>query len=330
MKELAITRYTPDMMSRWNDFVANSRNGTFLFNRSFMDYHSDRFDDYSLVAHKGGRIVAVLPAEREGDVLSSHRGLTYGGWVLPRKHVDCIDVMSLWSLWLDYCRDNGITTIDYKPMPHIYASMPSDEDEYALWRCGAQLVEVNVSATIALSDNSGENEMRRRHLRSAAGGNLVVKQLTNDEDFARYYDVLSACLADRHDAKPVHSSDELLLLAHRFAAKSDDKVGDISLWAAQGVDGSIDAGVIIFNTPRVVHCQYIATSPRGRDNHALTLLIHTLIAKATDGTFGEGKRFFDFGTSNEGHGTVLNAGLYRQKASFGASAAVYRRWQITL
>ena len=40
-----------------------SKNGTFLFLRAYMDYHSDRFHDHSLMFHnEKGKLIAVLPA----------------------------------------------------------------------------------------------------------------------------------------------------------------------------------------------------------------------------------------------------------------------------
>lgn len=39
-------------------------------------------------------------------------------------------------------------------------------------------------------------------------------------------------------------------------------------------------------------------------------------------------RYFDFGTSNESHGLLLNEGLYRQKSSLGGSGVAYTRYVI--
>ena len=57
-----IERYTPAKKDEWDQFVRQSKNGTFLFLRDYMDYHSDRFADFSLVARDGEKIIAVLPA----------------------------------------------------------------------------------------------------------------------------------------------------------------------------------------------------------------------------------------------------------------------------
>src|SRR5574344_2055536 len=74
---IIIQRYSAEHFDEWNSFVAASKNGTFLFDRRYMGYHSDRFADYSLMFYdEKHRLVAVLPANAEGDVLHSHHGLT--------------------------------------------------------------------------------------------------------------------------------------------------------------------------------------------------------------------------------------------------------------
>ena len=87
-----VRRYTPDKASEWNRFVAQSKNGTFLFDRRFMDYHADRFEDCSLMVYRQGALYALLPANIKNDVLFSHGGLTYGGLIMSR-HISTLQVM---------------------------------------------------------------------------------------------------------------------------------------------------------------------------------------------------------------------------------------------
>ena len=65
--QLSVVRYTSDQKIVWDSFVAASRNGTFLFMRDYMDYHADRFTDYSLMFYKGGRLLALLPGNMEAQ-----------------------------------------------------------------------------------------------------------------------------------------------------------------------------------------------------------------------------------------------------------------------
>src|ERR1041385_3717629 len=75
--------YRPEERARWDQFVSSSKNGTFLFRRDYLEYHADRFTDASLlVEDEPGQLVALLPANRAGDTLASHGGLTYGGFVV--------------------------------------------------------------------------------------------------------------------------------------------------------------------------------------------------------------------------------------------------------
>ena len=69
-----IKRYTPDLATEWNQFVATSKNGTFLFDRNYMDYHADRFTDFSLMIYRRGKLYALLPGNVDGDTFYSHQG----------------------------------------------------------------------------------------------------------------------------------------------------------------------------------------------------------------------------------------------------------------
>ena len=76
-----VKTYKSSDKNTWNNFVLESNQDTFLFQRDFMDYHSDRFIDYSLMVYKNDKVIALLPANRVDDTLYSHQGLTYGGLI---------------------------------------------------------------------------------------------------------------------------------------------------------------------------------------------------------------------------------------------------------
>lgn len=125
-----IRRYTPEHVDEWNQFVAESKNGVFLFDRRYMDYHSDRFCDHSLMFYLDGRLLAVLPAHQSGDTLCSHNGLTYGGLVMsPRLTV--VQTMHLFREMNDYLHSQGIRHVSYKAIPWIYHRLSAEEDLYA-------------------------------------------------------------------------------------------------------------------------------------------------------------------------------------------------------
>ena len=86
LQQLRVQRYQPADKARWDAFVGDAKNSTFLFRRDYMDYHQERFVDHSLMILEGAEIVALLPAniDRHG-VLVSHQGLTYGGLVIAKS-----------------------------------------------------------------------------------------------------------------------------------------------------------------------------------------------------------------------------------------------------
>lgn len=318
MNDFTIKEYTSADAGMWNDFTASARNATFLFNRGYMDYHADRFTDRSLIAMRRGKPVALLPAEVTTDgVLHSHRGLTYGGWILPRKHFDATDMLRLFDEMISWCRARGIGAIDYKPLPSIYAAAPSDEDLYALWRHGAVCTESNISATIDITANPGSDSIQRSKANRCRRMGVEVIELTDDEAIGRFHGMLCACLSERHDAAPVHSLDELLLLHRRFP--------EWIRFFATMLDGAMHAAICIYDTTTVRHSQYTATTPEGRKNNLLTPLTMHLIS-----TMQPGQRYMDFGISNEHGGRVLNEGLYAYKASYGATGTIHTRYRLDI
>ncbi len=328
--QIRIEAYTPGQCEAWNRFVAEARNGTFLFDRGYMDYHADRFRDCSWMAYRNGKLVALLPANIKDDgTLQSHGGLTYGGWILRDGHLDGADLLDIFEEAVKVWRSAGISQLDYKPLPYIYADRPSQEDLYALQRLGAEMTGCGLSEAVAPSQLH-LNTLQRRHLRKA--GNVKI---TETDSAAPVMDLVSACLAERHNAAPVHTAAEMQMLKDRFPdnirfftvtlpGNDNPLEGNDNLDDSADMKVTPDAAVCIYDTGRVAHCQYIATSSAGRELNLLTPLFYHLISEVFSA-----REWFDFGTSNESDGS-LNRGLLRQKASYGASAVIYPRFSLKL
>ena len=307
------------MKKEWNEFVERSRNSTFLFARDYMDYHGDRFADFSLMAFRNGKLSALLPANISDATLYSHQGLTYGGWLWPEKGLDTTDIFLLWCTWLQYCEKEKIEEIVYKPLPYIYAKMPSEEDRYMLFLCRATLEAVDVSSAINFACNPGFNKMQRRHFKNRSPqSNYILITADNTPGIEVYHHILSECLESRHSAAPVHTVAELQLLMRRFRER-------IKIWMTLEGDNPT-GGVCVYDTGVCAHCQYIATTEEGRAKNCLTPLVNELIYH-----YGRsGVRYLDFGISNEKGGRYLNPGLNRQKTSYGASGVAYTHYRINV
>lgn len=309
-----IRRYSPSDISAWDRFVDNSRQGTFLHKRGYMGYHSDRFEDFSLIVTKNDKIIALLPANRVGSTLYSHQGLTYGGWLTPRSHFDGGDMLELFGQWIDYLRASGFEKIVYKPVPHIYHTIPAEEDIYALYRFGAVVESVQLSSAIYLAENPGFNSQQARNLKRARKLGYRVWESDNCEELIA---MVNGCLLERHNARAVHSVAELGLLRKRFP-------NQIRLFFC-GQYERADAAVCVYDTGIVAHSQYIATTAEGRSNGALAYLFDYLI----NSEFAA-RRYFDFGTSNERGGLILNAGLNHQKTGLGGRGVAYPVYTIEI
>ena len=318
--------------------VRDSKNGTFLFERGYMDYHSDRFEDHSLMYYDSkGRLMALLPAcqTRQPDgrcVLHSHQGLTYGGLVLGRK-VHAVDVMQMFDLTCQYLSGLGFSEWRYKPVPTIYHRYPCQEDLYALFRHNAQLEVCNLSCTLPLSDDPADRitaDASRRHRRQQAemaGLRLLTggKDLPADEVLRRFWPIMEQNMMSRYGAQPVHTLDEMLLLQQRFPQQIR-----CYLVTAPMADGRTQdvAGEVLFVTAGVAHAQYGHASELGRSLGALDFLYLTLIDRFID--HEPQVRYFDFGTSNEQAGRVLNESLIAQKEGFGGRGVAYQTFRIEI
>lgn len=314
---MRVRAYREADAASWDAFCASAPMATFLHRRSFLSYHGDRFADLSLVIEdEAGRWLGVFPAARgAAESVVSHPGATYGGLVHGGTLRGEAMLDALTAVCAHYAAA-GYTRLRYKAVPRIYHRRPSDDDLYALFRLGAERVRCDLSCAIDLADRGAVSERRRRAQRKAAKAGLVVTR--DDPDLAAYWQVLADNLASRHDAKPVHRLDEIELLKARF--------GEAIQLVSARQDGSLIAGTLLFNTPSTAHAQYIASLDSGREIGGLDAVFEEAIAWAA----ASGRRYFDFGISNEAEGRVLNSGLYEFKAQFGASGVIHEFFDLDL
>ena len=311
---MIVERYRDSDAAAWDAFVRASRNGTFLFERGYMDYHRDRFSDYSLlVRDPEGELVAVLPAHAAGDAAGSHNGLSYGGLVVGLRTKVPLLLRAFEAVLLTL-REAGFATLDYKTVPHIYHRQPAEDDRYALFLLGARVTRRDLLSVVNREDRLPYQHRRERGIKKAKAAGVGVQA---EVDFAEFWDLLAATLAERFDAAPVHTRAEIQLLGDRFPA-------NVRLHTARR-DGDLLAGVVTYESDRATHAQYIAASPAGRDVCALDLLFdHLLHDPAANQTY------FDFGGSHEDGGRAINAGLIDQKEGFGARSVAHDHYRIDL
>ena len=309
---MTIKKYTDSDREVWNNFITNSKNGIFMFNRNFMEYHKDRFTDNSLLFYDDDKLLAVMPASIKDGILASHGGLTYGGFItnndMKQHHMnDCFTALK------EYAAANGIKEIVYKHIPHVYHKQPAEEDVFSLYYNHAQILKVEASTVIDLKQPLKMPKGRKAQVGRARREGVIIKE---SDDFETFISLENQVL-ERHETKAVHTPEELHLLQSYFP-------DNIKLIAAFYQDKMI-AGTVLFIYENVIHTQYMATTELAREIGALDLTIATVIEN-----YKESKKWLDFGISTEDAGHYLNEGLISQKEGFGGRTNIYQTWKMII
>lgn len=307
-----IETYSPAHQNVWDQFVRQAKNATFLFERNFMEYHADRFEDASLLVFKEKKLVALLPANRIGDQVISHQGLSYGGLVLSAK-TKLTDTVVVFKEILRYLNQDGVSKLQLKLLPKIYHVQPADEIDYLLFLTEATRTRVDVSVSIANSAKQKIQGNRMEGVKKAERQGLRVEKTTNFSSF--WNEILIPNLAERHGAKPVHTVEEIELLTARFPKH----IAQFNVLHHE----KIVAGATMFVTKNVAHVQYISANADKQQLGSLDFLFEQLITK----TYAD-KKYFDFGVSNENQGKNINEGLHYWKECFGGRSTVQEFYEI--
>jgi hypothetical protein len=310
---IRVEKYDPARHAQWDDFVARSKNGVFLFERSYMDYHADRFTDHSLLFFEEDKLLAVMPANVAGAAVASHGGLTFGGIITDGRMKTAV-MLEVFTALKEYLRKAGAVELIYKAVPHIYHQMPAEEDLYALSVNGAQLFRRDVSSTISMKNRVAYSKGRKWAIQQARKHGLEVN---GSDDYAAFMKIEEEVLRSKYQVSPVHSAAEITLLAGRFPER-------IKLFAASR-KGEMLAGVLVYEHPHVAHAQYISANDEGKRTGALDLILSYMIED-----YYKDKAYFDFGISTEDGGRYLNPGLIQNKESFGGRAVVHDFYRLSV
>ncbi len=311
-ESIKLIKYTQAHHKPWDDMVSNSKNGNFLHQRDYMDYHAHRFDEQSVLILKQDKPIAIFPCNQVADQVISHSGLTYGGLIYGKK-LHAVDVLEIFHQLAIYYRQMGVTKILYKAVPHVFHNYPAEDDLYALMRLGASLYRRDLSAVIRLDQRINFSELRKRAIRKSTKQGIEVRE---GEFFNEFHQLLRQVVS-KFGSEPVHSKEELELLKARFP-------NNIRLFGAFNREKLL-AGTVIYDFGHIVHTQYLASSDEGRETGALDFLLAQLI----ENTFTS-RQYFSFGISTEQDGKYLNEGLIFQKEGFGARGVVndFYEWEL--
>ncbi|WP_372472446.1 GNAT family N-acetyltransferase [Capnocytophaga sp. ARDL2] len=312
MSSIKIVKYSLKDYHLWNNFVAQAKNATFLFHRDYMEYHKDRFEDFSLMIFEKEELIALLPAHISGDKIFSHNGLTYGGLICQSK-LRTTDFVEIFYHLMKFLHENAISQWFWKEIPNFYTTNGNDELKYLTFVTEAKLYRRDLCSVIDLKQKIPTTHGLNWKVNKAKKAGAIIEKSTNFSFF--WNEILSVELLEKYGVKPVHSLEEIQFLHDKFPE-------NIHLYTVK-LNDEIVAGTVLYIDKKTVHCQYISVKKEYRNLRILDFLFHHLIFEKFSNF-----DYFDFGISNEENGKKLNKGLMEFKENFGARSVSQDFYQL--
>ncbi|MCD6098624.1 GNAT family N-acetyltransferase [bacterium] len=305
---MKVELYTQDRYDDWENFVLQANNGTIFHLRRFLSYHPPgRFDELGLIFRQRGKIIGLLPAVIEGDTVVSHRGASYGGFVVANG-VGIYNSYRMVDSALEFLLKEGFSRLVLTQTPQIYYLFPHNHIDFVLAKRGFVFLKRELTAVLKLERNIDDNFARfkpeaRTAVRKAEREGAQVRL---SSDWKQFYRILEKNLGMRHQVKPTHTLDELLCLYQLFPEKV--------LLFGNYYRNELIAGVVVFvANPRVILAFYISHNEDFQHLRPVNLLFYRIIGWGIE----HGFQYLDFGTYTLNMDP--NFGLARFKEGFGAT-----------
>ena len=243
---VSIETYKDNYKADWNNFVDSSKNSTFLFNRDFMDYHSDRFEDFSLMVYEKSELIALLPLNIIENKVYSHQGLSYGGLIV-KNNIKFQKFLELFIQILKYLNKKSVDKLFIKQIPSIYNSNFNGELDYLSFMTGCNIYRRDIISVIDMQSSFKISKDRIQGYKRGLKNNLEIREVDCFDEFWNY--ILIPTLSKRHSVNPVHNLDEINQLGSNF----NNNIKQFNVYHKN----QIAAGATIFQTKNVAHVQYI-------------------------------------------------------------------------
>jgi len=326
-------RYSVEMQNEWDSFVKESANGGLFQEQRFLSYHpKERFNDCSLMFYdKKKNLQAVFPAaiisKDNHRILKSHPGSSYGGLIVKSKF-GIERSLALVDDLLEFAKSENIDRIEFRQSESIFYSDLCDEIEYALWKNGFERSAIELSTCIELANFFGEDDdeiirssklnfarMRRRNIIDAIEFGLDFKELSTEENWNEYYQILCKNL-EKHKATPTHQLSEMLKLKDLYPER-------IKLYGAN-LGEEIVSGAFVFEVlPKRFHLFYASMDYAKSEYKPLAFIIFKLLRHLAN----EGGEILNYGISTEDGGKYANISLFQFKESFSGKGINRYYWQ---
>ncbi|WP_282038081.1 hypothetical protein [Saccharicrinis aurantiacus] len=308
---IEVVRYTSDKKEEWDDFVGKSDIPVFMFYRDYMEYHKDRFVDYSLLVYENTKLKAILPAHVNKDQLVSHGGLTFGG-IIKNSKVTYLQTVNYLNQINLYAHNNFLKTVYIKLTPSIYSETSDQSLSYILQRNKLPHSDLKLSTCINTKHhNFPKSSIEKRKL------NLKHFNLGISDKYEEFWKILTDNLKKIHNTKPVHTINEILYLQRLFPK-------NILLYTVINKETKeINAGAVLYKFKNVLKLQYLSASEEGRKNRASHALYYSFINH-----FKNEVDYIDLGNCMEDKNEI-NTSLLYIKERFGAKVYPMCEYEIS-
>lgn len=308
---MQVIKYSTEYKAEWDAFVRLSDNFSFLFYRDYIEYHSDRFTDLSLMLCEKGKLKCLLPGNMDNGIFYSHQGLTFGS-MIHEPHFAYEKASLYLEQFISFLYGEGLTQMIVKSQPLFYTSSLSQIQDYLFNHRQLQQQKQDIGAFVHCANHKfPKSSIEKRKLR------LDDFFVDEDSSLDEFWAVLEQNLKQQHGSKPVHTIEEIKKLVELFP-------NNIKLFLIRNANTKhIDAGTLLFDNGSVVKMQYIATSDNGRTNRAIHALYYLFISQ-----YKKTKKYIDMGTCMTDEG--VNASLLYLKQRFGAEVYCTERFTLAI
>ncbi|MEO0156096.1 MAG: GNAT family N-acetyltransferase [candidate division WOR-3 bacterium] len=302
---MEVIKFTEKDHKVWEEFVKQANNGTIFHTLKFLSYHPpERFKSHHLLIKEKENIIALFPAVIEDKTIISHKGASYGGFVL-KQGIGIHDIYLCVAHLIEFLKKEGIRQVVLTQTPLVYYHQPNQYIDFALMKHGFKYRKREITAVIPLDIAEPllvfHPDARRSTKKAIREG--VKVRIT--DDYTQYYEILKNNLGMRHNVSPTHTLSELLRLKNLFP-------DDIILFGAYLKEKMVGGMVIFVTNPRVILAFYISHDNQYQAYRPVNLLFYEVIK------WGRlrGFQYLDLGTFTLN--MEPNWGLGRFKENFNA------------
>lgn len=317
MNEVIVTKYSDDFLTTWDDFVDVTYGGTLHSKRSFLNYHKDKFQDYSLMFKVKNKIVAILPAVIVDKKLISHLGASYGG-LIYKENLKMEILIEIKNVLNNICKQNNIESIEMRFPYSIVSKNYFDKLKYCLSKQTNKVTrEISQYIDLTSLQYGSYSENFNRILNKDY--KLTTRPTTNKEEVSKFYSLLEQNLL-KHNTKPTHTFKELMYLI-------DNLNDDCKVFLTNDEEGHIVSGSFVLQlTKNTAHTFYLCSDYRFIKKSPLVNTIDFMAKYYKNLGFD----YLNLGISTENKGENINLSLNNFKEKFNSYGTVRETFHINI